>query len=201
MKKLIAGIFATALIGGSACAQGTVNFVNLSGAPQLNVPVFWIDGVTKLSGAVWQAGLVAGPSSTSLAQVASAPFFTGGGAGYFSGGVVAIPTVAGGATAFIDLTVWDTTLGGTTTGASASQALAYALADHAGVFAVTGYDYATGSFIPFSLTTGDPNGSPPTSAASLPQQSFNLVWIVPEPSTLSLTGLGLAALMLRRRRN
>lgn len=197
MKQLIAAMLMTGLAGGWAYSQGTVAFVNLSGSGGLNAPVFWIDGTTKLAGANWQAGLMAGPASTSLALIATTPFLTGAGAGYFNGGTISIPTVAGGATAYIDVTAWDTTLGGTTTGATSTQALAYALAGHPGVFGVTGYDYTTGAFIPFPLTTGDPTASPPTSPAVLPLQSVSLVWIVPEPSALSLAGLGLAALMLR----
>ena len=197
MKNLIAVILALGLAGGSAYSQGTVAFVNLSGSGGLNAPVFWIDGTTRLAGANLQAGLMAGPTSTSLALIATAPFLTGGGAGYFNGGSVTIPAVAGGATAYLDVTVWDTTLGGTTTGATSTQALVYALAGHLGVFGVTGYDYTTGAFIPFPLTTGDPTASPPTPPATLPLQSVGLVWIVPEPSALSLACLGLAALMLR----
>jgi hypothetical protein len=188
MKKLIVTTLAS-LATLAAFGQGQIAFVNLNAAAGVNAPVF--DGVNttvKLTGANFQAGLYAGTTSANVAYIGnSTPFFTGGGAGYFSGGTVTLTGIAGGATAWLQVWAWDTTLGGTVTGATLAQAIA------------SGKPDVYGKSTPFSVVAADPTTSPPqTPSALVGLQSFS--FIVPEPSTFALAGLGAAALMIFRRR-
>jgi hypothetical protein len=176
MKKLLL-IAASMMVAVGLYAQGTVNFQNIPPVP--DAPVFNIDGTTRLSGPNFQAMLYAGPDAGNLAAVGAAvPFLAGEGAGYFIGGSRAIPTVAPGATAFIEVRAWDSTSG-------ASWEVA----------TIRGQ-----SMEPFSLVTGglSVDGAPPTLPAIMTgMTSFNLV---PEPSTIALGILGAGALLLFRRR-
>jgi len=186
MKKLIATTLVAVLAGVVANAQGTVNFANAGVG--LNAPVFHSDGQTKLSGATFASELLAGPSSGSMAQVgAFGAFLTGGGAGFFNAGVVTIPTVGNGATGWFEVIAWDTTLGGTTSGATADQAFAYSQT-HGDIW---------GASAVFSTTTGGPTPTPPATLLGLTSFTLNAV---PEPSSLALVGLGAAALTILRRR-
>lgn len=166
-------------------AQGTVNFANLGVG--LNAPLY-LDGVAKATGPAWEALLMGGPSAGSLAQYGSiAVFLTGGGAGYFTGGAATITTVAPGATGFFQVIAWDSTLGGTTTGATEPEAFAYWQAGHGGVWRP--------SYV-FNVVTGG-YGIPPSPPATL----IGLSWVViPEPSALTLATLGGACLLTRHRR-
>jgi len=106
MKKLIL----TAALGVacfSAFAQGTLNFANFGGG--IDVPVFLADGVTKVPGPKYAVTLLGGPSAYSLAYIAVTPFLTNA-AGYFDGGIINIPTVAGGDVAFLRLEFLDNDL-------------------------------------------------------------------------------------------
>lgn len=177
MKKLLliaVGMLATL----SAYAQGTVNFANVAGpatARTVNAPVFHTDGTTRLSGPGFQAQLYAGPSASALTAVGNpAPFLTGAGAGYFQGGSRTIPTVAPGAAATVVVRAWDTATGATW--------------EAAGIKGESGA---------ITVTTGGA-GTPPSLPANLVGlQSFSLV---PEPSTIALAILGVAALFVRRRK-
>jgi hypothetical protein len=178
MKKLLTLVGVLA-ISASLSAQGTVNFANAGGG--VNAPVFDVDGTTRLAGTDFMAQLYAGASADSLAPVGNATsFLTGGGAGYFNGGVVAVPTVAPGATGFFQVVAW-ATQGGTHT----SYAAALAAGANAGQSTV------------FSTGTGGVGEPPSPPLALVGLQSFNLV---PEPSTYALLALGAAALFLRRRK-
>lgn len=200
MKKLIATSIVCLLAGVVANAQGTVNFANIGAG--VNAPVHLSDGVTKLNGANYQAILLAGASAGALTQVGTAtPFLSGGNAGYFNGGPVTINSVTPGSTGFFEIIAWDSTLGGTTTGATAAQAFAAWQGGKGNVWGASGYVYGPGGGeTPFSNTTGGVGtpASPPVSLSGLPQ--FNLAPPVPEPSTFALAGLGAAALMIFRRR-
>jgi Immunoglobulin domain len=161
----------------SALAQGTVNFCNISPGGGVNAPVFLGDGTTKLTGPNYVAQLMAGPTPNTMQLVGQpVPFLTGGGAGYFNGGVVAIPNVPGGTTAYVVVFAWDSTLGGTTTGATEQQAFNYAVAGHAYVWGAYQYT-AYGELVPFQVLTGDPSATPPGLPAPLTGlQSFSLGW-------------------------
>jgi len=167
----------------AAFAQGTVNFANLVGTA-LNTPVFHNDGTTRLAGNTFMAELLGGSSAGSLSSIGTTPFLPAGpGAGYFLGGTRVITGVNEGALAFIQIRAWDTARG-------ASYALAFA----------SGAPDAWGSSGIFSVTTGAPNGSPPTTPATLVGLTSFQLNPVPEPSTFALAGLGAAALLLFRRR-
>jgi len=178
MKRI--AILATCLLASILVshAQGTVNFFNVGAG--VNAPIFNSDGVTKLAGAQFMAELLAGPIGGSLAPVGAATtFLTGANAGYFAGGVVSVPGVAGGSPAQFQVRAWDTTVGAT-----------YAAVLAAG----RGY----GSSTIFQTATGGA-GSPPSSPTALVGlTSFSLV--VPEPSTIALGIIGGLALLLRRRK-
>jgi len=193
MKKLIVSSLATAVVSLAAYGQGTVSMLNINAAAGVNAPVY--DGVAttvKLAGANYQAGLYAGLSSTSLSYVGnSTPFLSAGGAGYFNGGTTVLSTIAPGTSAFVQVWAWDTTLGGTTTGATLAQAQAAFLTG--GKTDVVGWS----DIIP--IVPANPNSSPPgTPTALVGLTSFELQ--VPEPSTMALAGLGAAALLIFRRR-
>lgn len=187
MKKLIATTLAGVLLGVVAHAQGTVNFANAGAG--LNQAVYLNDGTTKVSGANFDAELWAGPSAASLALVGTAtPFLSGGGAGYFNGGVITIGTVAPGTTGFFEVWAWDTTLGGTTTGATLAAAQTYAAAGNGNVYGFSAV---------FQNTTGGPTPTPPATLTSFTSFHLNAV---PEPTTFALAGLGAAAALFFRRR-
>jgi hypothetical protein len=152
VKKCIA-ITITTLACLTGFGQGTVNFANLAPAG-LNLPIYLNDGVTRLFGPQYRAGLFAGPHQAQLSLIATVPFLSGGGAGYFNGGVVVITNVVAGGAAWIQVVAWDTTLGGTTTNATFFQAQASGLP-------------VWGASSVFSVVTGNPFGSPATTPATL----------------------------------
>lgn len=155
--SFLMGLGLIATFCSSAIGQGTVNFANLT-STGLNVPVFLSDGATKVT-QPYVAQLRGGPDATTMPYVGSAVLFlSGSGAGYFNGGAVTIPSVMGGGVAQVQVVVWDPTLGGTTTGASADQAYAYAIAGHANVW---------GASAVFPVVTGNPNSVPPGSPGVL----------------------------------
>lgn len=134
---------------------GTVNFANRGGP--VNAPVFDVDGVTKLAGYDYRAELLAGPTIGTMAPVGSSvPFLSDFLAGYFLGGVRAIPTVAAGGTAHVQVRAWDFTRG-----TNFDQAVA-----HGG---------RAGVSIIFTVVTGG-GGIPPALPASLTGlESFSLL--------------------------
>lgn len=145
MKRFIWAATLTLVCGG-ACGQGWVDFANYSDG--VDAPDFRGDGITGLTGPQYNAGLLAGPAATNLTLIATVPFLTGAGAGYFLGGPVTIPNVAGRATAWVQVVAWDTTLGGRTNGATFFQAQAFG-------------PMVWGTSAVFSVVTGDPVGVPP----------------------------------------
>lgn len=184
MKKTLTTLVCS-LAAVAAFAQGTVNFANLVGTT-LNQPIFLSDGTTRLSGATFQAELLGGSSSLSLSIIGATPFLSGGGAGYFLGGTRVITGVSEGALAFIQIHVWSTAFGATYAAALANP--------------LSAQGNAWGSSSIFSVTTGAPTASPPTTPATLVGfQSFQLN-AVPEPSMIALAGLGALSLLLFRRR-
>jgi len=159
-----------------AYAQGTINFAN-AGAWG-SAPVRNLDG-SMLSGSGFMAQLYAGASAASLAPVGTATaFLTGGGAGFFNGGTVTIPTVAPGATGFFQVRAWDIAKGTT-----------YDLAVASG----SGYGFSN----TINVSTGGAGTPPGTPGALVGLQGFSLV---PEPSTMALLALGAGALLFRRRK-
>ena len=195
MQKYLLALFIPLLSVSASFAQGTVSFKNYFGNVNTDPAVYFSGGLTRVSGSQYLVGLMAGPSIGSEAQIATTTFLTqAGAAGFFQGGTVSIPNVAGGGVAWISIKVWDTTLNGTTTGATFAQAESYS--------AVSGLPNLWGSSIDFTVVTGDPNANPPTVPAFLVPglSSFTLV-PVPEPSTLALAALSASTLILFRRRS
>ncbi|MGH7870422.1 MAG: hypothetical protein ACREP9_22960 [Candidatus Dormibacteraceae bacterium] len=167
----------------AASGQGTVNFCNLNSGAGLNAPMFGEDGVTKLTGPGFTAELVAGNNAGLLSLVAQTRFLTGGGAGYFQGGVATLPMVPPGDIAFLQVHVFATACG---TFASAQA---------------NNVNGTWGMSSIFSVVTGGA-GTPPSLPAALSGlTSFSLA-LIPEPSALSLSALGLGlGLLLRAKKS
>jgi hypothetical protein len=177
MKKLIL----TAALGVacvSAFGQGSFLFNN--GGNGANAPVFDTDGTTKLGNTFkadfyWAAGTVT--DSTLLANLHHPISFAG--SGFFLGGVTSIPGT-GAQTITAQVRVWDAAFG-----ASWAQA-----------WTVPGAQLGESALFSLTLVTGV---TPPNALVNL--QSFSLQSVlIPEPSTLALAGLGLAAMLILRRR-
>jgi len=147
MRKLIATVVLSGALGAAAFAQGTVNFANIGAG--LDAPVYLSDGTTKLDGPQYIAGLLAGPTASSLALIAMTPFLSGNAAGYYVGGVLTINSVQGGDVAFIQVDVWNAAAGATFDQARAS-----------------GFGNAWAQSSVFSVETGN-QGTPPTTPSTL----------------------------------
>jgi hypothetical protein len=179
---LAAGLLA---ISAPAFGQGTILFANVGTG--LNAPIFDENGTTRLAGTGFSVELLAGATAGSLQPISGAitSFLTGGSAGYFNNGgvAVALPGLAPGSQPFFQIRAWNNA-GGTIT--------SYAAATSSGQSAI--FQLQSPSVL------GDPSAQPPIPAQSMRGlTSFNLV-PVPEPSTLVLGALGVAALFLRRRK-
>ncbi len=87
---------------------GTLQFSNAS----IRTPVTAEDGATLLSGDGYFAQLYAGSSPSGLQPVPGiVPFATGSAAGYWRGGVRALPGFAPGSSALVQVRVWETSAG------------------------------------------------------------------------------------------
>jgi hypothetical protein len=99
MKKLILTIAICALTSAVAFGQGQINFTNFA-PPGVDAQVTDLSGAA-LDGADWTAVLSVGASADSLTAVATQDgFLSGAGAGYFLGGTVTVDGLAGGSSAF-----------------------------------------------------------------------------------------------------
>ena len=143
--------------GRIAYSQGTVSFSNAG--PGVNAPVYESDGVTKVSGPLFMAELLAGALADNISPVASTAFGTGNSAGYFFAGTQTVSGVLPGTTAWVQVDVWNTA-----SGASFSQAQSSGLPNswwQSSVFSVE--------------TGGVPTGTGPTPPArpftAFPQRS------------------------------
>jgi hypothetical protein len=177
MKKSLLAL-ACVIASLSAFAQGSVNFSNAGAGFSFAVKD---QNGNNLAGAGFMAELLVGADANSVAPLSTpvtAAFLTGGGAGFFNGGVKTLPGFAAGTKPFFLVRAWDVS-----TGAS------YAAASVKGQMAAP---------VQFGVNLGDPSAQPPTTPATLiGGTSFNLV---PEPSTIALAVLGIGALLLRRRK-
>ncbi|HEV2209257.1 MAG TPA: hypothetical protein VG167_10815 [Verrucomicrobiae bacterium] len=166
----------------SAEAQGTVLFENYFGNPATDPAVYFADGVTRVRGPNYVAGLMAGPSAGNLTLVATTPFSTDPAlAGFFLGGVQAISSVSPGSPAWIQLQFWDSTLNGTTTGATFAQAQAYSLGGIPNMWGVSSL---------FSVAyTGNPLATPPVNPSDFRTELNGYMLLVPEPGPAAFLGL------------
>jgi len=176
-------VLAVAVAASRAWAQGTLYFAN--GAVGVSSPIYEADGVTKLSGPDYLAGLWWSPVPTETNAEAmyfsglTAPLHTGINAGYFFGGVKPIPGAPAQAYVAVQVRAWRVQDG----------------ADFFSAQAKPGGHWGESNFIQVYLTSGP---QPPRNLVGL--QSFNLtVTPLPEPSAFTLAVLGGAVLLLCRR--
>jgi hypothetical protein len=163
----------------SAFGQGTINFANAGAG--VNARLFGTDGITPLAGTSYIAQLWAGSSASSVSPIVpTATFGTGANAGYFFGGSRAIPTVGQGSPAYAQLRVWE--------GSVPSWAIAI---------------NTPGCLVGWSDVFQTPylggGAQPPPNLIGLRTVPFHWI-IVPEPSAILLGFLGVAGLLVLRRR-
>jgi hypothetical protein len=185
MKKVILTLSSMLVVIG-AYAQGTVNFsARVVGVYDAPVFVGTVGGA-KADGPAYLAQLYGGASDATLAAVGSAvPFRTGAAAGYWTAAALAIPNVALGANAQVQIKAW-----------AAASGASYELASAAGG--------AVGQSAILTVKTGG-DGAPPAVPGNLiGLTSFAIGGgvgpVVPEPSILALGASGGLALLLRRRK-
>jgi len=185
MKKVLLTAFAV-MASLSLFAQGTIDFKNSTATSVMlqNADTT----VVKAPINAYAVGLWWAPAGTT--DEAAFTFLAGSttkifpAAGIFSGGTktIAAPFVGGTAIA-AQVRGWD-----------------FSLADYGSALAA---GKATGKSTIFAMTTGAPNGSPPTNPQGFlgVGQFTGLTLAVPEPSTIALGLLGLAGLFVLRRRS
>lgn len=210
MKKLILTAFAVTCAV-SVFAQGTVNFQSrIANVLVTHVYVggdqqYWGNGPTDLPAGTttWGANFTLASGGSYLCALMSAPgtadpkgnfanlvapFRTGAGAGFISGGQATLANVAKDApSATLQLFAWDNSSGAFGTVQAAWTAYNNARSS-----------ITAGVSSPFVVNGigGDLNVPPNL----LGLTSFNIWTPVPEPSTLALAGLGAAMLIFRRRK-
>lgn len=185
MKKLLITAALAVVVCVQTNAQGTVNFVNrITGT--LDIPVFSDAANTvRLAGPDFVAQLYFSATETgsySPVSGAPAPFRTGAGAGYWNAGADATRTltgIAGNSTAWLQVRVWNSTLGTYDAVSAANVPLTYGFSN------------------PFSVIAGNGGIPPSVPVNMMGLTSFHLV---PEPTTIALGVLGLAGLLFIRRR-
>ena len=197
MKKLI---LTAVLLGGlsaSVLAQGTISVDNLNGSgtsSSTSNGLFYGSSGAVYNGASINAVLLGGASAASLTPVAS---FTGAGALFgFGGGVFADPMgltyavngVALGGTATLQLQAWIGTANSYGQAGAPNQFRAW-----------NGSAYVAADTFTFTNPTGGA-GVPPGLPKSLDGMPAMRLVTIPEPSTMALAGLGIASLLIFRRR-
>lgn len=179
MKKLAIALCLTASVL-TAMAQGTINFNNRVTVAGINAPVTY-NGAGVLGPDY--VGQLFVDNGGSYEAVGTPKAFQENAllAGYVNGGNTIVPFVAPGADASVILRAWNAAAGSD-----------WATASGAG-------NLISGESAPITITLGGA-GAPPSLPANLTGLAgFQLV-AVPEPSTIALGVIGLAALALRRRK-
>lgn len=188
MKHLTVTTLAALLLAFAAHGQGTVNFSNIgAGAKVTN----GMTGAIVPAGAAFMAGLYFAPDGTTgegQFMLLGNAVALGPTAGTYSGGARTAPTANAGGFGHFQVRVWESAFG-----TSYEAALGRGLTGTSGILRVD---------------TGDPTTVPPGTAAALSSsttvsgRSYAAgIILVPEPSTyaLGLLGLGLVALLRRKR--
>jgi hypothetical protein len=196
------------LCAASVFAQGSVQFNNRVSATSLQTHIYaspagvtsqltgngandfpagttsWA-GFTALSGSAYRAILMVNYGGTGVPTFggASTDFRTGSAAGYLNGIVSTLDSVGINTSVNLNVFAWETK--GTFTDATAAWNAWKAGTLMGGFSNQIGYTTGGNQFTP-GLMAG--------------LQSFN-IYMVPEPSTMALAGLGAAALLIFRRRN
>ncbi len=212
MRKLLS-IGTVALLAGAALGQGTINFQNtqsqlvttnyLGNTGRLavgagKVALYYVPGATAagtINNNVTVSGLTLNGFGSAAWAAAGTAVGIGGAppiAGTFNGGTLTTGTdVAAGAAAYIQIRAW--------TGS-------YATWDAAVAAAATDPSVLLGWWNSAVVNTGG-GGSPPGAPLTLAQAGFTGLALnsigtapIPEPSTFALAGLGLASLLIFRRR-
>jgi len=170
MKKLVIAAFAAVLLPTLVSAQGTVSF----GSTLAN-QYFQFENLAKAGGATaqlwWSPDGVA-----AYTLINSTTTATGAGAGYIAPAVLVVTPSAGGATPFFSVR-----------------------ADSALYVMGLGNIGQTPGFQ--SAALGNPAAQPPTPAPGLDGWNSPITLVpIPEPSMIALAGLGLASLLIFRRR-
>lgn len=142
MKKLIATTLVCTAFGLAAYAQGTVNFQNIAGTA-VNAPVLLTDGTKASTG--YMAALLAGPTASSMSQIATASVTSG----YFLGGVQTINGISPGGTADFLIEIWNS--------ASYSSFAAAQIAGNSGTPNAFAWSNGGGAL---TVKTGDPTTTP-----------------------------------------
>lgn len=201
MKRYLSTLAVVALAA-SAFAQGTVNFANSSGSliTANGTAIAANGGFAQL---IWAPAGTANP--TPYAQGDPAAWFTansawqavtaanggidniGPAAGRFAGGTATVPTA--------------------TPGASIQAIVAGWTGNFADLNAAFAGQASIGMSAPFTLATGNPTTVPPGTPGVMSTvftggvNALPTGAVIPEPSTLALAGLGVAALLVLRRRS
>lgn len=190
-KTLILGILGLAMGVATSHAQSSFEFGTYVGGNFIGAPISYgntgvpagQEGKALGSGfsATAQYSIDAGANWVNIAG--SATLFgtdgdLGSGAGYFYGGTPLLPSVAPNTSVLMRVTVANTiTIGGFTAG------------------------QITGTSTPFSITVVDPSSPTQPNFGGTTYSAFTVsAAVVPEPSTFALAGLGLASLLIFRRR-
>jgi hypothetical protein len=209
MKKLVL-VAALSLAGAAAFGQGQFVFNNNAATIGTAAPIFFdsVASGVRVSGTAARAALIGGPAATAtpytltqagtgmimgnypgVASQTWVTFRTGtstaSGAGFVSVGTQAsraFSNIAPGAQGKVQMVAW--------TGAFTDWASAWAAAQ-------VDPNVNIGLSAPFTLTAGDPPLTPVTPLTGM--QSFALT-PVPEPTTAAIIGMGLASLLVFRRR-
>ena len=175
MKKVLIAL-AALVVTTSVLGQGTVVFNNRNTAAGIDAKVLLPTGA-GVTGAEFKADLIAGPAGTAVTALVPVPgsettFRTGAAAGYVNSITATIPGIAAGGQATIAMRAYN---GSTYAGSS-----------------------LYGTSAPITIGTGNPTTAPP----GTPTDMVGLVGfsLVPEPSTIALALLGIAGLLIRRRK-
>jgi len=179
MRKLAIALCLTATVL-TALGQGTLNFSTFVGS--INAPVDFAG--TSVAGPDYVGQLYVSPAGGGSFEAAGpiVPFLSGAGAGYIIHGEIAAANVAAGSSADVIMRAWATASGADWGEASSNPSGIIGESNMINVAALGG--------------AGDPPSTPPDLVGL---QAFSLTQI-PEPSTVALGLLGLAALALRRRK-